>query len=42
MAAAGITFACTHNFFFLAVAGTIGVISPSGNEARGSTRKTTS
>ena len=32
MAGAGIAFACTHNFFFLVVAGTIGVISPSGNE----------
>ena len=32
MAGAGAVFACTHNFFFLVVAGTIGVISPSGNE----------
>jgi MFS family permease len=32
MAAAGLTFACTSNFVFLLVAGTIGVISPSGNE----------
>jgi len=32
MAGAGVAFACTHNFFFLVVAGTIGVISPSGNE----------
>lgn len=32
MAGAGIAFACTHNFLFLVVAGTIGVISPSGNE----------
>jgi MFS family permease len=32
MAAAGVAFACTRNFFFLIVAGTIGVISPSGNE----------
>lgn len=32
MAGAGAAFACTHNFFFLVVAGTIGVISPSGNE----------
>ena len=32
MAGAGVVFACTHNFFFLVVAGTIGVISPSGNE----------
>jgi MFS family permease len=32
MAAAGLAFAFTHNFFFLVVAGTIGVISPSGNE----------
>jgi len=32
MAAAGITFAFTSNFVFLVVAGTIGVISPSGNE----------
>src|SRR5467141_351642 len=32
MAAAGLTFAYTRNFAFLVVAGTIGVISPSGNE----------
>lgn len=32
MAAAGLAFASTHNLFFLIVAGTIGVISPSGNE----------
>lgn len=32
MAGAGVAFACTSNFFFLIVAGTIGVISPSGNE----------
>ena len=32
MAGAGVVFACTRNFFFLVVAGTIGVISPSGNE----------
>jgi MFS family permease len=32
MAAAGLAFACTSNFWFLIVAGTIGVISPSGNE----------
>jgi MFS family permease len=32
MAGAGITFACTGNFLLLIVAGTIGVISPSGNE----------
>src|SRR2546426_4923255 len=32
MAAAGLTFAYTRNFVFLIVAGTIGVISPSGNE----------
>jgi MFS family permease len=32
MAGAGITFAFTRNFLLLAVAGTIGVISPSGNE----------
>jgi len=32
MASAGLSFACTSNFLFLAVAGTIGVISPSGNE----------
>ena len=32
MAAAGLTFACTSNLVFLIVAGTVGVISPSGNE----------
>jgi predicted MFS family arabinose efflux permease len=32
MALAGVTFALTHNFWLLVVAGTIGVISPSGNE----------
>jgi len=32
MAGAGVVFACTRNFFFLVVAGTIGVISPSGHE----------
>jgi MFS family permease len=32
MAAAGLVFAVTRNFFWLLVAGTIGVISPSGNE----------
>src|SRR5262244_383896 len=32
MAAAGLAFALTSNLFFLVVAGTIGVISPSGNE----------
>ena len=32
MAGAGLAFACTHNFFFLVVAGTVGVISPSGHE----------
>ena len=32
MAAAGLAFACTKNLFFLIIAGTIGVISPSGNE----------
>ena len=32
MAGAGLAFASTHNLFFLIVAGTIGVISPSGNE----------
>src|SRR5205814_2574389 len=32
MAAAGLAFASTRNFVFLVVAGTIGVISPSGNE----------
>jgi MFS family permease len=32
MAAAGLAFASTRNFFFLIIAGTIGVISPSGHE----------
>jgi MFS family permease len=32
MAAAGVAFASTHAFWLLVVAGTIGVISPSGNE----------
>jgi MFS family permease len=32
MAGAGVTFAFTRNFLFLVAAGTIGVISPSGNE----------
>ena len=32
MGGAGLIFACTSNFLFLVVAGTIGVISPSGNE----------
>ena len=32
MAGAGIAFASTKNLFFLIIAGTIGVISPSGNE----------
>src|SRR6266849_7456630 len=32
MAAAGVAFACTHNLVLLMIAGTIGVISPSGNE----------
>jgi MFS family permease len=32
MAAAGLAFAFTHNFLLLMFAGTIGVISPSGNE----------
>src|SRR6202158_19722 len=32
MAAAGLAFSFTHNFLLLIVAGTIGVISPSGNE----------
>src|ERR1700687_1998756 len=32
MAAAGLAFAITRNFLFLLIAGTIGVISPSGNE----------
>lgn len=32
MVGAGLAFAFTHNFLFLVVAGTIGVISPSGNE----------
>ena len=32
MAAAGVAFACTQNLVLLIIAGTIGVISPSGNE----------
>ncbi|HWC97490.1 MAG TPA: MFS transporter [Candidatus Sulfopaludibacter sp.] len=32
MSAAGLAFAFTRNFLFLVIAGTIGVISPSGNE----------
>ena len=32
MSAAGLAFAFTHNFLLLILAGTIGVISPSGNE----------
>jgi MFS family permease len=32
MAAAGLAFACTSNLLLLIIAGTIGVISPSGNE----------
>jgi MFS family permease len=32
MAAAGLAFASTRDLFFLVIAGTIGVISPSGNE----------
>jgi MFS family permease len=32
MASAGVAFAFTHQFWLLVVAGTIGVISPSGNE----------
>jgi MFS family permease len=32
MAGAGLAFASTRNFLFLVIAGTIGVISPSGNE----------
>ena len=32
MTAAGLAFACTSNLLFLVIAGTIGVISPSGNE----------
>src|SRR5215472_2762764 len=32
MAAAGLMFAFTRNFAWLLIAGTIGVISPSGNE----------
>jgi MFS family permease len=32
MAGAGLAFASTHNLLFLIIAGTIGVISPSGNE----------
>src|SRR2546430_1611499 len=37
MAGAGLAFACTSNLFFLILAGTIGVISPSGQD-RKSTR----
>jgi MFS family permease len=32
MVAAGIAFACTRDFLFMVIAGTVGVISPSGNE----------
>ena len=32
MAGAGLAFALTHSYLFLVIAGTIGVISPSGNE----------
>ena len=32
MAAASLTFASTRNLFFMIIAGTIGVLSPSGNE----------
>ena len=32
MAAAGVAFACTRNFLFLVLAGTVGIISPSGHE----------
>jgi MFS family permease len=32
MAGAGLAFACTSSFMFLVIAGTIGVVSPSGNE----------
>src|SRR6202795_2827499 len=32
MAAAGVAFTCTKNLLLLIIAGTIGVISPSGNE----------
>src|ERR1700721_3727241 len=32
MAASGVAFACTSNLVLLIIAGTIGVISPSGNE----------
>jgi MFS family permease len=32
MAGAGLAFACTSNLLYLVIAGTIGVISPSGNE----------
>ncbi len=32
MAGAGLAFACTSTFLFLIIAGTIGVVSPSGNE----------
>src|SRR3954466_171637 len=32
MAGAGLAFASTRNFLFLVIAGTVGVISPTGNE----------
>src|SRR5438067_9789016 len=32
MAGAGLAFACTSDFLFLVISGTIGVVSPSGNE----------
>ena len=32
MAAAGLAFSFTNNFLFLVIAGTVGVVSPSGNE----------
>lgn len=32
MVAGGLAFACTSNVLFLVIAGTVGVISPSGNE----------
>ena len=38
MAGAGLAFACTSNFLFLVIAGTIGVVSPSGNEVGRSCR----
>jgi predicted MFS family arabinose efflux permease len=34
MGGAGLAFALTSNFVFLLIAGTIGVISPSGNELK--------